>query len=62
MLAWFENYSKEHGKSETWCRVQLSVPQNILLYQSVGYIIKNEEIVKHSNGSTVKIVIMKKEL
>lgn len=62
MLAWLENYAKEHGKSEIWCRVRLSVPQNILLYQSVGYIIKDKEIVKHPNGSTVKIVIMKKEL
>lgn len=62
MLWWLENYAKEHGITEIWCRVRMSIPQNIQLYQSFGYIICDEEIVTHTNGSSIKIVIMKKKI
>jgi ribosomal protein S18 acetylase RimI-like enzyme len=62
MLSWLENYAKEHGKTEIWCRVRMSIPQNIQLYQSVGYIVCKEEVVTNPNGFPVKTVVMKKEI
>ncbi|UQD52237.1 GNAT family N-acetyltransferase [Bacillus methanolicus] len=62
MLSWLENYAKEHGKTEMWCKVRMSLPQNIQLYQSVGYFVCNEEVVTNPNGFPVKTVVMKKEL
>jgi len=60
MLSWLENYAKEHGKTEIWCRVRMSIPQNIQLYKSVGYIVCKEEVVTNPNGFPVKTVVMKK--
>jgi ribosomal protein S18 acetylase RimI-like enzyme len=62
MLAWLENYAKENGKTKIWCRVRMSIPQNIQLYKSVGYIIDKEEVVINPNGFPVKTVVMKKEI
>jgi GNAT superfamily N-acetyltransferase len=62
MLAWLENYAKEYGKTEIWCRVRMSLPQNIQLYKSVGDIICKEEVVTNPNGFPVKTVVMKKEI
>jgi ribosomal protein S18 acetylase RimI-like enzyme len=62
MLSWLENYAKEYGKTEIWCRVRMSLPQNIQLYKSVGYIICKEEVVTNPNGFPVKTVVMKKEI
>jgi ribosomal protein S18 acetylase RimI-like enzyme len=61
MLKWLEDYAKEHGKSEVWCRVRISVPQNIQLYKSAGYNVCMEEVVTNPNGFPVKTVVMKKE-
>jgi ribosomal protein S18 acetylase RimI-like enzyme len=62
MLSWLENYAKEYGKTEIWCRVRMSLPQNIQLYKSVGYIVFKEEVVTNPNGFPVKTVVMKKEI
>lgn len=45
MLSWLETYAHQHGKREALCQVRMSVPQNIKLYESVGYEICGEEIV-----------------
>lgn len=62
LLSWLENYAKEHGMKETWCKVRLSIPRNIQLYQSVGYVITREETITNSSGLPVKIAIMKKKI
>lgn len=62
MLAWLEGYAGEHGLTEIWCRVRLSVPRNIELYKSVGYVIVKEEVVINANGHPVKTVVMKKKM
>jgi ribosomal protein S18 acetylase RimI-like enzyme len=62
MLSWLENYAKEYGKTEMRCRVRMSLPQNIQLYQSLGYIVCKEEVVTNPNGFPVKTVVMKKEI
>lgn len=62
MLAWLENYAKEHGLTEIWCRVRLSVPKNIQLYQSIGFVFCKEEVVINADGRPVQTVIMKKKI
>jgi ribosomal protein S18 acetylase RimI-like enzyme len=62
ILTWLENYAKEYKKTEIWCRVRMSLPQNIQLYNSVGYIVCKEEVVTNPNGFSVKTVVMKKEI
>lgn len=62
MLSWLENHAKEYGKTEMCCRVRMSLPQNIQLYNSVGYIVDKEEVVTNPNGFLVKTVVMKKKL
>ncbi|GAA3331119.1 hypothetical protein GCM10020331_086390 [Ectobacillus funiculus] len=54
MLSWLETYARQHGKREALCQVRMSVPQNIKLYESVGYVICGEEVVVKPNGSEVK--------
>ncbi|WP_152395938.1 GNAT family N-acetyltransferase [Paenibacillus guangzhouensis] len=60
MLSWLENYAGEQGKSRVWCRVRMSAPQNIRLYQSVGYQVYREEMVINPNGFAVNTVLMEK--
>jgi ribosomal protein S18 acetylase RimI-like enzyme len=62
MLAWLENFANENGKTKIWCRVRMSIPQNIQLYKSVGYIVSREEVVINPNGFPVKTVVMEKEI
>jgi ribosomal protein S18 acetylase RimI-like enzyme len=60
MLSWLETYARQHGKREALCQVRMSVPQNIKLYESVGYVICGEEVVIKPNGSEVNTAFMKK--
>jgi len=60
ILSWLENYAMEQGKSRVWCRVRMSVPQNIQLYKSVGYQVYKEEMVINPNGHPVNTVLMEK--
>jgi len=60
LLAWLENYAIEQGESRVWCRVRMSVPQNIQLYQSVGFKVYKEEMVINPNGFSVNTVLMEK--
>ncbi|UVI29451.1 GNAT family N-acetyltransferase [Paenibacillus spongiae] len=62
MLAWLENMAREQEKTKLWCRVRMSVPQNILLYQSMGYQVHKEEVVINPNGFPVRTVLMQKEI
>ncbi len=62
MLAWLEEYARNHGITEIWCRVRMSVPRNIRLYESIGFSICKEEVVINADGLPVKTVVMKKNL
>lgn len=62
MLAWLENYAKEHGLNEIWCKVRKSVPRNIRLYESAGFIVFREETKTSSSGATIQIISMKKKI
>ncbi|GFZ75945.1 hypothetical protein GCM10008018_21620 [Paenibacillus marchantiophytorum] len=62
IINWLEEYAEKHGKSEITCRVRMSMPQNIQLYKSVGFIVTKEEVVDNPNGFPVKTVVMKKAI
>lgn len=62
MLAWLEKYAKDHNKIKMECRVRASLPKNINLYESMGYIFSQEEAVTNPNGYFVKTVVMEKSL
>ncbi|WP_203248964.1 GNAT family N-acetyltransferase [Sporosarcina beigongshangi] len=60
ILKALEVYALEQDKSLIQCKVRMSVPKNIALYQSIGYEICDEEVVYKPDGVTVKVVSMKK--
>ncbi|WP_160725948.1 GNAT family N-acetyltransferase [Bacillus sp. USDA818B3_A] len=60
MLVWLEEHAKQIGIPKLKCRVRLSLPKNILLYESLGYNITDEETIINPNGFEVKTVGMEK--
>lgn len=62
MLLWLEKYAYDNFLTKMECRVRVSLPKNIKLYESMGYIISKEEIVTNPNGFLVKTVVMEKTL
>ncbi|MEG6534872.1 N-acetyltransferase [Caldifermentibacillus hisashii] len=62
LLRSLERYAVNNGIPTLSCRVRLSVPRNIQLYQSLGYEIYDEEVIHKPNEIQVKVVLMKKIL
>ncbi|WP_141430612.1 N-acetyltransferase [Bacillus sp. 03113] len=62
MLLWLEKYANDHCKNKMECRVRASLTKNISLYESLGYFVSKEEVVKNPNGFLVKTVVMEKTL
>lgn len=62
ILQWLEQYALENNIIELSCRVRMALPQNIDLYQSIGYSVTKEEVVINPNGFPVKTVVMNKKL
>lgn len=62
ILCWLEEYAKTNAIIDITCRVRMSVPQNIQLYKSVGFIVEKEEVVTNPNGFLVMTVVMKKAI
>ncbi|WP_346208185.1 N-acetyltransferase [Caldifermentibacillus hisashii] len=62
LLRSLERYAVNNGIPTLSCRVRLSVPRNIQLYQSLGYEIYDEEVIHKPNEIQVKVVLMKKML
>jgi ribosomal protein S18 acetylase RimI-like enzyme len=62
MLFWLEKFAKEHQIPKMECRVRLSLPKNIQLYEKIGYEIIKEEAVVNPNGFKVKTVVMEKNV
>lgn len=61
-LLWLENYAMNNNRTEMWCRVRMSIPRNIRLYKSVGFVVtEEEEIVTNPNRIPVKTVVMRKQ-
>ena len=62
MLLWLEKYAYDNFKRKMECRVRVSLPKNIWLYESMGYFVSKEEVVTNPNGFLVKTVVMEKTL
>ncbi|PFP28581.1 GNAT family N-acetyltransferase [Bacillus sp. AFS073361] len=62
MLVWLEKYAYDNLIGKMECRVRVSLPKNISLYNSLGYIISKEEVVTNPNGILVNTVVMEKTL
>ena len=52
--------AKTQGKSIIQCKVRMTVPRNIALYQKLGFIIASQEVLHERDGLT--IVTMEKYL
>ncbi|WP_121612583.1 GNAT family N-acetyltransferase [Mesobacillus foraminis] len=62
LIQTLENYAKEKQVSALICKVRLTLPKNIKLYNSAGFKVINEEVVHKPNGINIKVVSMKKQL
>ncbi|WP_153721280.1 GNAT family N-acetyltransferase [Sporosarcina cascadiensis] len=62
ILNYLEDLAKQQNKHELLCKVRIDVPENIHLYQSIGYYIYEETIVKRADGASVPDVVMRKLL
>lgn len=62
MLLWLEKYAYDNSKMKIECRVRASLPNNISIYETMGYIVAKEEVVTNPNGFSVKTVLMEKLL
>lgn len=60
ILKALEVYALEQEKPLIQCKVRMTVPKNIALYQSVGYEVYDEEVVYKPDGTTVNVVAMRK--
>ncbi|WP_273123138.1 GNAT family N-acetyltransferase [Bacillus weihaiensis] len=57
-----EEYASRAGVSTIRCKVRLTVPKNLNLYSSIGYITYDEEVLMKPNGVEIKVISMKKVL
>jgi ribosomal protein S18 acetylase RimI-like enzyme len=62
ILKSLEDYANKVGVSTIICKVRMTVPKNIQLYNSIGYDVYDEEVVNKPNGINIKVVSMKKKL
>lgn len=62
ILKFLEDYANKFGVSTILCKVRMTVPKNIQLYSSLGYVVYDEEVMPKPNGINIKVVSMKKEL
>lgn len=62
ILLALEQYAKQHNITEIQCKVRMSVPRNIYLYESIGYEVIAKEQTTNSLGATMCVVTMKKDL
>ncbi|MGE7690882.1 GNAT family N-acetyltransferase [Lysinibacillus sp. NPDC097214] len=57
-----EQYAFTNGKSTSGCKVRMSVPRNIELYRSLGYIVTKESKEENRNGFSLSVATMEKQL
>lgn len=62
LISKLEQYALSNGIKISQCKVRMSVPRNIELYRSLGYVVTKEEMVKNRNGNALPIVTMEKRL
>jgi len=57
-----EQFARMNGKTISECKVRMSVPRNIELYRSLGYVVTKEEKGENRNGISLAIATMEKQL
>lgn len=62
LLRALENYAAEQEIEQLHCKVRMTVPRNVQLYQSLGYQLKEEHLLQKQSGQQLKIVSMSKRL
>jgi GNAT superfamily N-acetyltransferase len=62
LLSWLESYALEREHQAIWCTVRASVPRNLHLYKSMGYVEYDEEIEHKPDNVILKIYTMCKLL
>ncbi|WP_245676138.1 GNAT family N-acetyltransferase [Domibacillus iocasae] len=62
LLKSLEEHAEQIKKTKVLCKVRMTVPKNIKLYNSLGYRIYDEELVYKPNGINIKVVSMMKQL
>ncbi|MBD7936332.1 GNAT family N-acetyltransferase [Cytobacillus sp. Sa5YUA1] len=62
LLKELESYAGNYVVTQLVCKVRMTAPKNILLYQSVGYEIFDQVIVRKANGVEIPVVHMKKQI
>ncbi|MFD2923481.1 GNAT family N-acetyltransferase [Halobacillus naozhouensis] len=62
ILKSLEEYASKNNKRTMICKVRMTVPKNIKLYNSIGYSVYDEEVVHKPNGIKIKVVSMIKQL
>ncbi|MBL3730899.1 GNAT family N-acetyltransferase [Lysinibacillus sp. HST-98] len=62
LISWLEQNALSKGITISQCKVRMSVPRNIELYRSLGYVVTKEEMVKNCNGNSLVIATMEKKL
>ena len=62
MISWLEGLALESKKSRLTCKVRSSLPKNIRLYEKLGFILLEEEVITNPNGFLVKTASMEKSI
>jgi len=62
LISWLEQNALSKGITISQCKVRMSVPRNIELYRSLGYVVTKEAMVKNCNGNSLVIATMEKKL
>lgn len=62
LIAELEQFARMKGKTISECKVRMSVPRNIELYSSLGYIVTKESEEENRNGFSLSVATMEKQL
>ncbi|MGE7946084.1 GNAT family N-acetyltransferase [Lysinibacillus sp. NPDC093688] len=57
-----EQYARKKEKTISECKVRMSVPRNIELYRSLGYVVTKESKEENRNGFSLSVATMEKQL
>jgi len=57
-----EQFASTKGKLISECKVRMSVPRNIELYRSLGYVVTKEDKEENRNGFSLSVATMEKQL
>jgi ribosomal protein S18 acetylase RimI-like enzyme len=61
LIQWIEQRGRSKGKTICRCKVRQSVSRNLVLYENMGYEVKDQQLVVRPEGS-VKALILEKNL